>query len=85
MEFHYTVKTSLGVDEAVQSVTDGLKEVGFGVMWALDMQARLNEKGLEFTRPVRILEVCQSSKAKEALEDEVMLSYFLPILEKVFE
>ncbi|HUW64365.1 MAG TPA: DUF302 domain-containing protein [Spirochaetia bacterium] len=85
MEFNYAVNTSLGVEEAVQAVTDRLKEVGFGVLWALDVQAKLKEKGLELSRPVRILEVCQPAKAKEALEDDVMISYFLPCKVVVYQ
>lgn len=85
MEFNYAVSTPLGVPQAVQAVTDGLQEAGFGVLWALDVQAKLKEKGLELSRPVRILEVCQPAKARDALEDDVMISYFLPCKVVVYQ
>ncbi|MDA8336170.1 MAG: DUF302 domain-containing protein [Peptococcaceae bacterium] len=85
MEFQYAVSTSLGVEEVVRAVTEGLSGVGFGVLWALDVQAKLQEKGLDLERPVRILEVCQPAKAKEALEDDVRISYFLPCKVVVYQ
>lgn len=85
MDYQYAVSTTLGVEEAAQAVTDRLKEVGFGVLWALDVQAKLREKGLELSRPVRILEVCQPAKAKEVLEEDVSIAYFLPCKVVLYE
>ena len=85
MEFNYEVNTSLTVEQAVDAVTKGLKEAGFGVMWALDVPATLKEKGFELNRAIRILEVCQPAKAKQALEEDVRIGYFLPCKVVLYE
>jgi uncharacterized protein (DUF302 family) len=46
--FHYTVETNRPVNEAIASLEQNLKNEGFGVLWHLDLQAKLQEKGLGF-------------------------------------
>ncbi|MFG6116971.1 DUF302 domain-containing protein [Halobacillus sp. MO56] len=76
--FHYTVETNKGIDEAVQALEAELKNDKFGVLWDFDVKATLNNKGLDFEKPVRILEVCNPTEAKKVLEKNELVSYFLP-------
>ncbi|WP_028783620.1 DUF302 domain-containing protein [Thalassobacillus devorans] len=76
--FHYTVETNKGMDEAVQALEAELKNDKFGVLWDFDVKATLNNKGLDFEKPVRILEVCNPTEAKKVLEKNELVSYFLP-------
>ncbi|MFG6119602.1 DUF302 domain-containing protein [Thalassobacillus sp. B23F22_16] len=76
--FHYTVDTNKSLDEAVQALEAELKNDKFGVLWDFDVKATLNNKGLDFDKPVRILEVCNPSEAKKVLEKNELVSYFLP-------
>lgn len=76
--FHYTVETNKNVDEAVQALEAELKNDKFGVLWDFDVKATLNNKGLDFEKPVRILEVCNPTEAKKVLEKNELVSYFLP-------
>jgi uncharacterized protein (DUF302 family) len=46
--FHYTAETNKPVNEAIASLEQNLKNEGFGVLWHLDLQAKLQEKGLGF-------------------------------------
>ncbi len=78
MEFHYTVTTNKPFDQALKDLEANLAEARFGVLWALDVPAKLQEKGVEFNQPYRILEVCNPVKAKQALETDPMAGYFLP-------
>lgn len=78
MEYHYTVTTDKPFDQALQDLEANLAEAKFGVLWALDVPAKLQEKGVEFHQPYRILEVCNPAKAKQALETDPMVGYFLP-------
>ncbi|GMK44716.1 hypothetical protein PghCCS26_18440 [Paenibacillus glycanilyticus] len=48
--FHYTVETTKTPDQAVETLTENLKAEKFGVLWKLDMQEKLREKGVEFDR-----------------------------------
>jgi uncharacterized protein (DUF302 family) len=83
--FHYTVETKKSVDEAVKAVEESLKNHKFGVLWQLDLPAKLQEKGVEFTQPYRILEVCNPVEAKRVLTQNSLIGYFLPCKVVIYE
>ena len=77
-DFHFHVATQKSIDEAVAALEGSLKERGFGVLWQMDIPSKLQEKGVEFTKPYRILEVCNPHEAKEVLLRNELVGYFLP-------
>lgn len=83
--FHYTVETTKSVDEAVAAVEASLKNHKFGVLWQLDLPSKLQEKGVEFTTPYRVLEVCNPVEAKRVLEQNLHVGYFLPCKVVVYQ
>jgi len=86
MEFHYTVTTDKSIDEAVSVVEANLKEHKFGVLWQLDLPAKLQEKGVDsYTTPYRILEVCNPVEAARVLNQNELVGYFLPCKITVYE
>lgn len=86
MNFHYTVTTKQSVDEAVATLEAKLKENKFGVLWQLDLPAKLQEKGVDsYTLPYRILEVCNPAVAATVLNQNELAGYFLPCKITVFE
>ena len=76
--FHYTKEVSMNVKDAVSAVEASLKEESFGVLWNLDLAAKLQDKGLDFNEEVVALEVCNPHEAKKVLEESMLVSYFLP-------
>lgn len=79
MDFHYTVETDKSMDEAIQSLEQQLKERQFGILWQLDLTAKLHEKGVEsYKEPYRILEVCNPHEAAKVLSQNELSGYFLP-------
>lgn len=86
MEFHYTVMTDKTIDEAVTTLEQKLKENKFGVLWQLDLTAKLLEKGVDsYTKPYRILEVCNPNVAATVLNHNELVGYFLPCKITVYE
>lgn len=85
MEFHYTVETKKSVDEAVQALEESLKNHKFGVLWQLDIPSKLQEKGVDFDIPFRVLEVCNPHEAKRVLTQNRLVGYFLPCKIVVYE
>lgn len=85
MDFHYSVVTEKTVDQAVQALENTLKEHKFGVLWQLDIPAKLQEKGVEFNTPFRVLEVCNPHEAKKVLMQNPLVGYFLPCKIVVYE
>ncbi|MFC0189913.1 DUF302 domain-containing protein [Fictibacillus aquaticus] len=76
--FHYTVETSMGIEEAAKQLEETLKAEKFGVLWQFNVKDKLQEKGLDFDQEYLILEVCNPHEAKEVLSINKMIGYFLP-------
>lgn len=83
--FHYTVETDKGMDEAIESLEANLKEAKFGVLWNFDIKDKLHEKGLEFEKEFKVLEVCNPKEAQRVLNENIMAGYFLPCKMVVYQ
>ncbi|OAT80777.1 hypothetical protein A6M21_12945 [Desulfotomaculum copahuensis] len=83
--FHYTVDADKDFETAVADLEKALAARKFGVLWKLDVKDKLAEKGVDFAGNFKILEVCNPVKAKEALEGNMQVGYFLPCKMVVFE
>jgi uncharacterized protein (DUF302 family) len=83
--FHYTVETNKGIDEAITSLEASLKEEKFGVLWNFDLKDKLNEKGLDFEKEFKVLEICNPKEAQRVLNENVMAGYFLPCKMVVYQ
>ncbi len=84
-ELMYQVSTQKSVDEAVDAVGQLLKKYQFGVLWDLDINEKLTEKGLDPEPAFRILEVCSAPRAKKALSTNQIAGYFLPCKVLVYQ
>jgi len=83
--FSYTVKTLKTINQAVEDVTASLKEVGFGILGTLNFKEILQKKGLEFKEEYQLLEVCNPSAAKQALESNPEIGLLLPCTIAVYQ
>ncbi len=84
-ELLFAVRTEQGVEAAARAVEAALAQRKFSVLWELDVNAKLEEKGQHLDRPYRILEVCSAPRAREALEAEPNVGYFLPCKVVIYE
>ncbi|WP_028784572.1 DUF302 domain-containing protein [Thalassobacillus devorans] len=85
MEFDFTRETSKTVDEVITSLEDSLQEEKFGVLWNFDLTEKLQEKGMGFNTPYKVLEVCNPKEADRVLQENKMVGYFLPCKIVVYE
>lgn len=69
---------NVSFDEAVEKVTEALKQEGFGVLTEIDVQATLKKKLDVDFRPYKILGACNPPYAHKALEAEDKIGIMLP-------
>jgi uncharacterized protein (DUF302 family) len=82
--FDYTVQTDKSISEAISSLEINLREEKFGILWTFDIKEKLNEKGLDFEKEFKVLEVCNPFEAKRVLTENELAGYFLPCKIVVF-
>ena len=85
MNINYKVKTNKDFDLAIEDLKKNLSKYNFGVLWELNFKEKLKEKGLDFAKNFKILEVCNPQQAKEVLEKNIEVGYFLPCKMVVYE
>ncbi len=77
MQLDYTVPTNRDFDQAVEAVTQGVKDAGFRVLFVHDVAATLAEKGFQRER-VSIIEMCNAKYASAVLAADVKIGLMLP-------
>lgn len=85
MDIRYEKKTKKSFNEAVESITNSLKERKFGVLWQLNFKEKMAEHEIQFPNNFMILEVCNPLKANEVLSAHIEVGYFLPCKVVVYE
>jgi len=85
MQFEFTLSTEKDLAAAAAAVEQALAERKFMVLWSLDMNAKLAEKGLSTATQFKVLEVCNAVRAKEALDANPLVGYFLPCKVVVYQ
>lgn len=83
--YAHRVELDRPFDEAVERVTEALKEQGFGVLTTIDMKEKLREKLGEEFRRYTILGACNPPLAHRALQAELELGILLPCNVVVYE
>jgi len=84
-KYGYSVKTTLGYDDAVAKVTDELKTAGFGILTEIDVKGTLKKKlDLDFRRYV-ILGACNPVLASRMLAEEIEVGLLMPCNVIVYE
>ncbi len=77
---YYFSKTLTGIsfDEAIRSVTDLLKEAGFGVLTEIDVTSTFKEKLDVDFKKYRILGACNPNFAYKAIQSEDKIGLMMP-------
>lgn len=85
MSFNYTVSTNKNIEEAVEEITSKLSEIKFGILGTLDFKEIFAKKGIDYPHKYKLLEVCNPSAAKQALESDPDIGLLLPCTIAVYE
>ncbi len=75
--------------KSVQEIQQVFAEVcarhQFGVLGAINLRQKLNDKGVPFERECLVFEVCNPLQAKKVLEDNIAIAAALPCRIAVYE
>lgn len=85
MDMNYQVTTDKSFTEAIESLKISLSNHNFGVLNELNFQDTLKAKGVDFDQEFHLLEVCNPHKAKEVLNQELEMGFFLPCKVAVYK
>ena len=78
MSYCFSKKSALGFKEAIEKVTEALKQEGFGILTEIDVKETLKKKLDVDFRPYRILGACNPPFADKALQAEDKVGIMLP-------
>jgi uncharacterized protein (DUF302 family) len=84
-EFSLKVKLDLPYEQALEKVTEALREEGFGVLSKIDVKATLKEKLNADFRKYIILGACNPPLAHRALSADLDVGLLLPCNVVVYE
>ncbi|MEQ8351064.1 MAG: DUF302 domain-containing protein [Leptospiraceae bacterium] len=78
MSYYFSADINQDFDQAIETVTEALKDEGFGIISEIDIKDKLKEKlDVDFRR-YRILGACNPSYAHKALTLEDKIGTMLP-------
>ena len=78
MSYYFSKKSALDFKEAIEKVTEALKQEGFGILTEIDVKETLKKKLDVDFRPYRILGACNPPFAYKALQAEDKVGIMLP-------
>ncbi len=78
MSYYFSKTIDMPFDQAIEYVTEKLKEKGFGVLTTIDVKATLKTKIDADFRPYTILGACNPGFAHKALLHEGKIGTMLP-------
>lgn len=78
MKYFYSTTTDKSFDEAINTITELLKEEGFGILTEIDVQDTLKKKLDVDFKKYRILGACNPSFAHKVLTAEDKIGVMLP-------
>ena len=84
-DYAFRVKLDLPYQQAIQRVTEALKEEGFGILTTVDVKNTLKQKLDVDFREYVILGACNPKLAYQALNTELEVGLLLPCTVIVYE
>ncbi len=81
----HIVESTKTIETVTRDLEEAAKRHKFGVLHVHDLQQKMREKGVDFPRACRILEVCNPQQASRVLSQNMAVSMALPCRISVYE
>ena len=80
-----TFNTAKSVDELIEDIQKILPNYGFGLQHIHNPPEKLREKGIDFNKECKILDICSPKIANEFLTQDISLSCIMPCKISVYD
>ena len=85
INYGFTKKVNMSIEEAIEKITNELKNEGFGIISKIDIKEKFKEKlGIDFKKYV-ILGACNPKYAQKAILAEENIGLLLPCNVIIYE
>ena len=81
----YKIESKKLLAEIGRDLEAAAQKYKFGVLAVHDLKAKMQEKGVEFSRDCQVFEVCNPQQAKKVLEANAEISTALPCRISVYQ
>ena len=81
----HIIESTKNIETVTRDLDEAAKRHKFGVLHVHDLQQKMREKGVDFPRACRIVEVCNPQQASRVLSQNMAVSMALPCRISVYE
>lgn len=85
MNYAYEEKSAYAYEETLDRLKKEIMENQFGVLYEVNLKEKIEGKGMDFQPNFTVLDVCNPKIAKNVLDKQIEVGYFLPCKVVVYE
>lgn len=85
MNYAYEEKSSHSYEETLEKLKQAITDNSFGVLYEVNLKDKIEGKGFDFVSNFTVLDVCNPKLAKDVLDEQIEVGYFLPCKVVVYE
>lgn len=85
MNYAYEEKSAYAYEETLDRLRKEIKENQFGILYEVNLKEKIEGKGMDFQPNFTVLDVCNPKLAKDVLDKQIEVGYFLPCKVVVYE
>lgn len=85
MNYAYEEKSAYAYEETLDRLRKEIKENQFGILYEVNLKEKIEGKGMDFQPNFTVMDVCNPKLAKDVLDEQIEVGYFLPCKVVVYE
>ncbi|GAB2488282.1 DUF302 domain-containing protein [Alkalibacterium psychrotolerans] len=85
MNYAYEERSAYSYEETLDRLKKKIKENQFGILYEVNLKEKIEGKGMDFEPNFTVLDVCNPKLAKDVLDEQIEVGYFLPCKVVVYE